>query len=214
MKSFFKITTLILGTALLISCKNQQENRANSVSLIPGKNQEVAVFSEGCFWCTEYVFESVKGIDSVVSGFSGGEKPNPTYEEVGKNDTCYAESVLVYYKPYEINFRELLNVFFLSHNPTTLNKQGPDEGSSYRSIAYYKNENEKKAIKEAMDFFNQKEFYNGQIVTEIKPLKSFYLAGKKHQNYVKNNPTDNCVIEESLPRFQRFLDSYKGELKK
>ncbi|PKP12742.1 MAG: peptide-methionine (S)-S-oxide reductase [Bacteroidetes bacterium HGW-Bacteroidetes-3] len=214
MKSFFKITTLILGTALLISCKNQQENRANSVSLIPGKNQEVAVFSEGCFWCTEYVFESVKGIDSVVSGFSGGEKPNPTYEEVGKNDTGYAESVLVYYKPYEINFRELLNVFFLSHNPTTLNKQGPDEGSSYRSIAYYKNENEKKAIKEAMDFFNQKEFYNGQIVTEIKPLKSFYLAGKKHQNYVKNNPTDNYVIEESLPRFQRFLDSYKGELKK
>ena len=214
MKSFFKITTLILGTALLISCKNQQENRANSVSLIPGKNQEVAVFSEGCFWCTEYVFESVKGIDSVVSGFSGGEKPNPTYEEVGKNDTGYAESVLVYYKPYEINFRELLNVFFLSHNPTTLNKQGPDEGSSYRSIAYYKNENEKKAIKEAMDFFNQKEFYNGQIVTEIKPLKSFYLAGKKHQNYVKNNPTDNYVIEETLPRFQRFLDSYKGELKK
>jgi len=214
MKPFFKITTLILGIALLISCKNQQENRANSVSLIPGKNQEVAVFSEGCFWCTEYVFESVKGIDSVVSGFSGGEKPNPTYEEVGKNDTGYAESVLVYYKPNEINFRELLNVFFLSHNPTTLNKQGPDEGSAYRSIAYYKNENEKKSIEEAMDFFNQKEFYDGQIVTEIKPLKSFYLAGKKHQNYVKNNPTDNYVIEESLPRFQRFLDSYKGELKK
>lgn len=214
MKPFFKITTLILGTALLISCKNQQENRANSVSLIPEKNQEVAVFSEGCFWCTEYVFESVKGIDSVVSGFSGGKKPNPTYEEVGKNDTGYAESVLVYYKPNEINFRELLNVFFLSHNPTTSNKQGPDEGSAYRSIAYYKNENEKKSIEEAINFFNQKEFYDGQIVTEIKPLKSFYLADNKHQNYVKNNPTDNYVIEESLPRYQRFLDSYKGELKK
>lgn len=214
MKLFFKTTTLILGTALLISCKNQQETSVNSVSLIPRKNQEVAVFSEGCFWCAEYVFESVKGIDSVVSGFSGGEKMNPTYEEVGKNDTGYAESVLVYYNPTEINFSELLNVFFLSHDPTTINKQGPDEGSAYRSIAYYKNENEKIAIEKSISIFNQKEFYDGQIVTEIKPLKTFYLASKKHQNYVKNNPTDNYVIEESLPRHQRFLDSFKGELKK
>jgi len=214
MKPFFKTTTLILGTALLINCKNQQENSANSVSLIPEKNQEIAVFSEGCFWCAEYVFESVKGIDSVVSGFSGGEKPNPTYEDVGRNDNGYAESVLVYYKPNEINFRELLNVFFLSHDPTTLNKQGPDEGSAYRSIAYYKNENEKISIEDIMAFFNKKAFYGGKIVTEIKPLKTFFLASKKHQNYIKNNPTDNYVIEESLPRYQRFLDSYKGELKK
>lgn len=214
MKPLFKLAMLILVITILISCKKLQENSVIAVSLIPEKNQEIAVFSEGCFWCTEYVFESVKGIDSVVSGFSGGEKLNPTYEEVGKNDTGYAESVLVYYKPTEIDFRELLNVFFLSHDPTTMNRQGPDEGSSYRSIAYYKNEKEKIAIEEAIAFFNQKAFFDGRIVTEIKPLKTFYLAGKRHQNYVENNPTDNYVIEESLPRYQRFLDVYKGKLKK
>ena len=204
-----KIVSYILVLVLLVSCTNKTEK----LSLKPKKGQEVAIFASGCFWCTEHIFESLVGVDDVISGYTGGTIKNPYYEYVSSNKTGHAESVAVFYDPKVISYQELVNVFFISQDPITPDQQGPDRGSSYRSIAFYKNETEKKIIEEKIKQLTDNKVYNSPIVTEVVPVGDFYEAESYHQNYVKNNPNQPYVRGVSLPRYEKFKNDYKGKLK-
>jgi len=174
---------------------------------------ETAYFASGCFWCVEAIFESVKGVAEVVSGYAGGEEENPTYEQVSYGRTGHAEAVEVYYDPEVISFLELVQVFFGSHDPTTLNRQGPDRGRQYRSIAFYKSEEEQKIIRAYIDALEENRVYDQPIVTEITPFTKFYKAEDYHQDYERKHPENPYVQNVSIPRLNRFKKNFPEYLK-
>ncbi len=165
---------------------------------------ETAYFASGCFWCVEAIFESVKGVKEVISGYAGGKEDNPTYERVGLGLTSHAEVVEVFYDPKEISFAQLVQVFFDSHDPTILNGQGPDKGTQYRSMAFYRNEAEKETIESYIKKLKDDRTYNDPIVTEVVPFIKFYPAEDYHQDYEKNNPNSSYIRNVSVPRLNRF----------
>ncbi|MCZ8216013.1 MAG: peptide-methionine (S)-S-oxide reductase MsrA, partial [Cyclobacteriaceae bacterium] len=173
----------------------------------------IAAFAEGCFWCSEHIFEAVVGVDSAVSGYAGGTTKNPTYELVNTETTGHAETVLVYYDPKIVSYEELTKVFFTSHDPTTKDRQGPDVGSSYRSILFYQTEQEKTIANQSLSSFSTSGLYKKPIVSEIKKLTAFYRAEEYHQDYIEHNPTNSYVRNISIPRYQLFLKNYKGKVK-
>lgn len=199
--------------ALLPACDVQRSDDApvRLVALAPPDSKAVAAFASGCFWCTEHIFEAVVGVDSAVSGYAGGDVPNPTYELVNTETTGHAETVLIYYDPDKVNYEELTRVFFLSHDPTTANRQGPDVGSSYRSILFYSDENERKIAEDAIAAFQSS--FDDPIVTELQQLDTFYRAEGYHQDYIHHNPNTPYVERVSIPRFEKFVDRYEGQLK-
>jgi peptide-methionine (S)-S-oxide reductase len=174
---------------------------------------ERAYFASGCFWCVEAIFESVRGVAEVVSGYAGGTEVDPTYEQVSYGKTGHAEAVEVYYDPEVVSYFELVQVFFGSHDPTTLNRQGPDRGPQYRSIAFYRNEEEQKTIRAYMDALEESGVYDRPIVTEITPLTKFYRAEDYHQDYERNNPDNPYVQNISIPRLNRFKANFGEFLK-
>lgn len=204
-----KIAGIALVMFTMLSCKAQTEK----LSLTPKSGKAVAVFAEGCFWCSEHVFEAVVGVDEAVSGYSGGALKNPSYEKVGSNTTGHAESVAVFYDPKKVSYSQLVDVFFASQDPTTPNQQGPDRGSSYRSIAFYSNAAEKKIIEDKIKELTAKKVFANPIVTEVKPVSEFYKAEAYHQDYVKHNPNQPYVKSVSVPRYNKFKKTYKGALK-
>ncbi len=164
----------------------------------------------GCFWCIEAAFEDAKGVESVVSGFSGGDIKNPAYREVVKGYTNHAEVCQITYNPKIISLENIFEIFFLVHDPTTLNRQGNDIGSHYRSIILYHNDNELELIKKEIDKYNKKYFEN-KIVTEIQKFEVFYPAENYHQEYYKNNtdqPYCKLVIEPKLNKARNLLSKY------
>jgi peptide-methionine (S)-S-oxide reductase len=195
--------------------QNQTQNQAKdqAISLTPPKGKAVAAFAEGCFWCTEHVFDAVAGVEDVVSGYAGGFAANPNYESVGAHETGHAEAVLVYYDPKVVSFSELLKVFFDSHDPTTLNQQGPDAGTPYRSIAFYQNKEEKSAIEKEIQVVNASKRYKNKVVTEVTRLEKFYKAEEYHQDYIQNNPDNPYVQHVSIPRFAAFKKVNTSKLK-
>ena len=197
--------------------ETQQEEMYEEVKLSPQQlsKYETAYFASGCFWCVEAIFESVKGVKEVVSGYAGGEQKNPTYEEVGYGKTDHAEAVEVYYDPKVISFTQLVQVFFGSHDPTQLNRQGPDRGRQYRSIAFYKNEDEKKITESYIQaLVDNKVYDNDPITTEVTPYTVFYKAESYHQDYEKNNPNNSYIRNVSIPRLNRFKANFGDYLKK
>ncbi len=207
----------ILGfSAINCQSKTKSEQRHEIIAqLTPQELQqyETAYFASGCFWCVEAIFESVNGVKEVVSGYSGGKEKNPTYEQVGYGRTTHAEAVEVYYDPKIVSFETLVKVFFGSHDPTTLNRQGPDKGAQYRSIAFYKNESEKKIIKDYISELENNKVYSAPIVTEVKPFRVFYDAEDYHQDYEKNNPNNSYIRNVSVPRLKRFQAKFPELLK-
>ena len=191
----------------IISCA-QHKAKSNQISPImqtqPAlKNLTVATFAGGCFWCTETIFESIKGVKEVVSGYSGGTEPNPSYESVGSGQTSHAEAFQVYYDPQEISYAELVKVFFASIDPTIVDGQGPDRGSQYRTIAFYSNEEEKAIIEQKIAELSLE--YDKPIATQVVRFTKFYQAEDYHQNFVKRNPNQGYVRHESIPRRERTL---------
>lgn len=183
----------------------------NSVSLkfIPAKEKrktEVVVFGGGCFWCVEAVFSGLKGVVKVASGYADGKMPNPIYEEVSGGKTGHAEVVKVEYDPDIISFSDLLEVFFAAHDPTTLNRQGNDVGTRYRSIILYQNEQQKKIAEEFIKKLSDEKVFTSPIVTEIKPLDAFYEAEKYHEHYYEKNtdaPYCQAVISPKLEKLKK-----------
>jgi peptide-methionine (S)-S-oxide reductase len=159
-----------------------------------------ATFAAGCFWCEEGVFESVKGVSEVISGYAGGDKQNPTYEEVGSGSTGHAESVEIYYDSAVVDYKSLLRVFFASQDPTQVNGQGPDWGTQYRSIVFYRNEKEKQLTEQYISELNASGKYSKPIATQVVPYKKFWQAEDYHQNYIDHHPENPYVQHESIPR--------------
>jgi peptide-methionine (S)-S-oxide reductase len=207
------VPLLFLALILLSSCQAQSGKKQTDqkMNLTPPKGKAIAAFAEGCFWCSEHIFEAVLGVDSAVSGYAGGKTINPTYELVNTETTGHAETVLVYYDPTKINYAELAKVFFTSHDPTTFERQGPDRGNSYRSIIFYSTPDEKALAEQAKNDFTKS--FKNPIVSEIKPLTEFYRAEDYHQNYIEQNPYSSYVMGVSIPRFELFKKTYKGKLK-
>ena len=175
---------------------------------------EKAYFASGCFWCVEAIFDSVEGVQEAHSGYSGGKTKNPTYNQIGYGNTGHAEAVEVIYDPKVVSFKTLVEVFFGSHDPTTLNRQGPDRGTQYRSVAFYQNDTEKIAIDSHIVKLIEEEIYSNKIVTEVTPLVKFYYAEEYHQDYEKINPQNSYIRNVSIPRLNRFKAKYPHLLKK
>ncbi|HSU56514.1 MAG TPA: peptide-methionine (S)-S-oxide reductase MsrA [Candidatus Dormibacteraeota bacterium] len=171
-----------------------------------------AVFGGGCYWCTEAIYQMLPGVKSVTSGFAGGTKENPTYDEVCSGSTGHAEVIRIEYEPQVISYEKLLDAFWDAHDPTTLNRQGNDVGTQYRSIILYSNEAEKKAA-EKSKLEAQKRF-SKPIVTEIVPLKKFYAAADYHQNYFRTHPNQGycqAVIRPKVEKFEKKLKEHEKE---
>lgn len=224
MKIHTKIYNLIFAALLFASCGQASSSNlkagdrpgkddVRNLKLVAPKGKAIAAFAEGCFWCSEEIFEDVAGVDSVISGYSGGNVPNPTYEKVSTGTTGYAESVLVYYDPAKVSYAELLKVFYASHDATTVNKQGPDEGTQYRSVVFYANPAEKAMAEAAKTNALKSGMFQRAIVTQITPLTTFYRAEEYHQNYAKHNGDNPYIQNVSEQRFQQFKKTYKGKLK-
>ena len=148
---------------------------------------EIAVFGGGCFWCTEAIFKMLKGVKSITSGYGGGIEKNPTYEEVSSGETGHAEIIKIEYEPTLVSFKTLLTVFFGSHDPTTLNRQGADVGTQYRSVIFYSNESQKNEAEKFIKNINESNKEGKPIVTKVSPLTNFYPAENYHQDYYENN---------------------------
>mgnify|MGYP001806348952 CR=1 FL=1 len=204
---------LFIGILLagLTAC-GQTQTDAKKVADRPSQKEmdtlQKAYFASGCFWCVEGVFESVDGVREVVSGYTGGQTKNPTYEEVCTGRTGHAESVEVYYDSTKVSYQTLLTVFFGSHDPSTKNRQGPDGGTQYRSAIFYNNVAEREAAKHYIDSLLDNRIYP-VITTEVSPLTTFY-----HQNYECNNPNNPYVQNVSVPRINKFKAAYPTLLKK
>jgi peptide methionine sulfoxide reductase msrA/msrB len=170
-----------------------------------------AVFGGGCFWCTEAVFQQLKGVTKVVSGYSGGTTVNPTYREVSSGKTGHAEVIEVTYIPSEISYEELIKIHLSTHNPTTVNQQGADKGSQYRSIIFYKTEEEKTTALKAIDEIQA--HLDAKIVTEVVPYQQFYQAEEYHQNYYNKNPEGGYCLNVIDPKLKKFRELFKDNLK-
>lgn len=174
---------------------------------------QVAVFGGGCFWCTEAVFERLRGVISVISGYAGGQMDKPSYEDVSSGRTGHAEVIRVEYDPSQIQYSDLLNVFFAMHDPTTLNQQGNDVGTQYRSTIFYTTVEQKTGAEKYIENLESENVFSAPIVTEVKPLDKFFEAEKYHQEYYKNNsnkPYCQVVIDPKIAKLrQKFVKLLK-----
>jgi peptide-methionine (S)-S-oxide reductase len=167
---------------------------------------EVATLGGGCFWCLEAVYDELRGVEKVESGYSGGEVPNPTYRQVCSETTGHAEVVQVTFDPDEISYRDVLEVYFTIHDPTTLNRQGADVGTQYRSVIFYHDEDQKRIAEEVISDLEIQGIWNAPIVTEVAPFDEFYVAEDYHQNYFRNNgfqPYCQVIIAPKVAKFRK-----------
>lgn len=175
------------------------------------KNIEIATFGGGCFWCVEAIIQRLKGVEKVVSGYSGGQTLNPTYRDICNGNTGHAEVIQVSFDPDSIPYADLLTIFMTSHDPTTLNRQGADRGTQYRSVIYYHNETQKTIATKIFD--EVKEFYDAKIVTELSPLDVFYPAEAYHQDYYNQNKEAGYCFAVIAPKVNKLKQMYADKLK-
>jgi peptide-methionine (S)-S-oxide reductase len=177
-------------------------------------NLETATFAGGCFWCTEAVFKRLKGVEEVISGYSGGRTANPTYEEVSGGDTGHAEAIQIKFDPKIISYEQLLEIFFKLHDPTTLNQQGADIGEQYRSAIFYHSEKQKETAEKVIEQFEKDKVYDDPMVTEVTPFTNFYEAEDYHQDYYNQNRSSNSYCRIVIdPKIQKLYKDFKGQVK-
>lgn len=210
------LLALILSSTILVCCaaKNDSSSDKNEVISTTVKARlDTAYFASGCFWCTEAVFERVEGVVDVVSGYAGGDRPNPTYRQVSAGITNYAEAVRIAFDPEVVSYKMLIEFFYASHNPTQLNRQGPDYGKQYRSEIYYRTEEEKQWATERKEYLDKSGKYDSKVVTLITEFTNFYEAEDYHQDYYEHNPNQPYVYSVSRPKVEKFMKEYKEFLK-
>lgn len=172
-----------------------------------------ATFAGGCFWCTEAIFQMIKGVSKITPGYTGGTIDNPTYEEVSSGRTGHAEAVQIEYNENIVSYDTLLDIFFATHNPTTLNRQGYDIGTQYRSAIFYENDSQKKEAENKITSLNNSGIYKSKIVTDLEPLTNFYEAEDYHKNYYQNNPNKPYCKLIIDPKIKKLLKNYQKNLK-
>jgi peptide-methionine (S)-S-oxide reductase len=188
-------------------------NQTMEMETNKNSNMEYATFGGGCYWCLETLFQQLKGVVSVESGFSGGHVKNPSYKEVCTGKTGHAEVIHIKFNPSEISFGELLGVFFATHDPTTLNRQGGDIGTQYRSVVFYHNEEQRNITKDIISRLSAEGEYDGAIVTEITAFEAFYKAEDYHQDYYNNNMEQPYCEAVIRPKVEKFRKQFAGRLK-
>jgi len=224
MKQLMIISILSIFAILSCSQKNGSVNASAKMddgknpriaNYIKGKGYEkysVATFAGGCFWCTEASFERINGVVDVISGYSGGHIDHPTYKQVCTHTTGHAEAIQIYFDPEVVTFDKLLDVFFVAHDPTTLNRQGPDRGEGYRSAIFYQNEKQKELIDAKITALNKSTFSN-KIVTQVDKYEEFWVAEEYHQNFYELNPRQSYVYNVSRPKVEKVMKVFKDILK-
>jgi peptide-methionine (S)-S-oxide reductase len=203
----------------LISCFDQPGKKDNTKINDMNENEngaktEMATFGTGCFWCTEAIFQQVEGVIKVTSGYSGGKVSNPTYKEVCSGSTGHAECLNIVYDPAKISFDELLEIFWQVHDPTTLNRQGNDVGTQYRSVVFYHNEEQKSKVEKYKEALNKSGAWPNPVVTTLEPFVKFYPAEDYHQNYYNENKGEGYCQYVIRPKLEKFEKVFKSKLKK
>jgi len=178
-----------------------------------GATEEKITLGGGCFWCVEAIFDDLKGVKRVESGYSGGSVSNPSYEQVCSGRTGHAEVIEVTFDPQAISLNDILHIFFTVHDPTTLNRQGPDVGTQYRSAVFYRNEEQKKITEEVMREIAASKIWDDPLVTKLEPFKAFYKAENYHQEYFANNPNQPYCRAIIAPKVAKFREKYRARLK-
>jgi len=201
-----KALKIIISILIVLFIQNELYSQIN-------KKMEIATFGSGCFWCSEAIFEKLKGVESVESGYSGGHDKNPTYTEVCKGTTGHAEVIQIKYNPDIITYKDLLEVFWQTHDPTTLNRQGADVGTQYRSVIFYHNQQQKQLAEEYKKKLDDAGIYNKPIVTEISEFSVFYKAEDYHQDYYKNNKAQSYCSFVITPKLDKFKKVFKDKIK-
>jgi peptide-methionine (S)-S-oxide reductase len=208
---------LIALSMLVLSACQPKSSTSNNVKakepMSTNKQLDTATFGGGCFWCMEAVFQDLRGVEKVESGFSGGHVKNPAYREVCEGTTGHAEVTQITFDPSVITYKDLVDIFWHVHNPTTLNQQGNDVGTQYRSVIFYHNEEQKKIAEASKAEATQTKVWPDPIVTEISPFTVFYKAEDYHQNYFKNNPNQSYCVYVVNPKVQKFKKQYHDKLK-
>ena len=194
-----KIILILILTLIFSTDMNDPQNE---------KKYEEATFGAGCFWCTEAIYEQINGIVDVEAGFSGGDVKNPSYREVVSGKTGHAEVAQIKYDPDVISYGELLEVFWHTHNPTTLNRQGADIGTQYRSAIFYHSEEQKRVAEKSLEKTDNSDLWDDPIVTEISPLENYYTAENYHQNYYENNPNAGYCQVVIAPKIKKFKQDF------
>jgi peptide-methionine (S)-S-oxide reductase len=224
MQSSISLAAIVLGSLLATTACNAKANPAAAAVPAPAVDatrasapgQQTAVFSGGCFWGVQAVFQHVKGVITATSGYSGGKAKTAEYELVSTGETGHAESVQIVYDPSQITYGELLRVFFsVAHDPTQLNRQGPDEGTQYRSAIFYANDEQKRIAQAYIAQLNQAKVFSREIVTQVAALEAFYPAEAYHQNYAALHPNQPYIVFNDAPKVahlrQLFPDLYLGK---
>ncbi len=197
------------------SAKNKKENKIMSnANTSTSLSMDTATFGTGCFWCTEAIFQQLEGVVKVTSGYSGGTVPNPTYEQVCTKTTGHAECLNIMYDPKKISFDELLEIFWQTHDPTTLNRQGADVGTQYRSVVFYHNEEQRAKTAKYKAELDKSGAFANPIVTTLEPFTVFYPAEEYHQNYYRNNGEQGYCQFVIRPKVEKFEKVFKNKLKK
>ncbi len=206
---------LLLIIFTIQSCAQETKNKpAKTMTDTNSKTLDSAVVGGGCFWCTEAQYLLLDGVVSVASGYSGGTVKNPSYKEVCTGNTGHAEVIKVVYDTTKLNYADILQAFFASHDPTQLNRQGNDIGTQYRSVIFYANDEQKKIAEQIKSELDKSGAYKDPVVTEISPLKEFYVAENYHQNYFNQNGNEPYCQFVVAPKVEKFKKVFKSKLKK
>jgi peptide-methionine (S)-S-oxide reductase len=217
LKIFGFVFMFTLLSTCVVTCKdNKPEMKQKEEKNMNNQNTklETATFGSGCFWCTEAIFERVNGVSSVVSGYSGGDVENPTYKEVCNGNTGHAECTQITFDTAVVSYDELLEIFWKTHDPTTLNKQGNDVGTQYRSVIFYHNDEQKQKAEYYKNKLTEEKIWDKPIVTEITKLEKFYPAEDYHQEYYENNRNQGYCSFVITPKVEKFEKIFKDKLKK
>ena len=214
----FKKSLFFIVIFTFLSCNlsagKKDVNKTALTSVEPMEGLELATFGNGCFWCTEAVFQQLEGVVSVEPGFAGGSTKNPSYKEVCTGLTGHAEVIRLSFDPKVISYTELLEVFFSTHDPTTLNRQGADVGTQYRSAVFYHNEAQKQVAEKMIKELDKAGVYDNKIVTQVTEVNNYYPAEDYHKNYYNNNKEQPYCRAVINPKLEKFMKTYKDKLKK
>ncbi len=212
MKNKLTLAVIVTILSFFFFAQKATDKRIETYEIMED-NLTLATFGNGCFWCTEAIFQQLKGVKTVMPGYTGGKTLNPTYYEVCTGFTGHAEVIQISYDPEIISFRELLDVFFYTHDPTTLNRQGNDKGTQYRSAIFYHDKNQKKEAEKIIEQLEFEKVYDDKIVTEITRLDKFYFAEDYHKNYYNNNKDQAYCRAIINPKLDKFVKKYKSKIK-
>ena len=217
MKSALKFQFLFFALAM-ISCTAKEKQVVKKEFIEPikikiSKDMEVATFAGGCFWCTEAVFLEIKGVEKVVSGYIGGATKNPTYKDICTGTTGHAEAIQITFNPKEVAYEDLLEVFFATHDPTTLNRQGADVGTQYRSEIFYHSLEQKEKAENYIALIEKEKLYEKKVVTKVSSATIFYVAEDYHQNYYNQNATQGYCQMVIAPKLEKLRKYYSSKLK-